>query len=154
MKGITAFAIFCEDIRRESTGKNTLIGAMSDTIGVEKFPTTFRRLAVYFRIRLEVEGEYTKPISVELEIPEADGEIISQSMDRVPPEMIERSLKRAKERGLPFATLNGRMLVQEPVKIRAPRKILAILKYGKRREVCGFLNVAEKDEKDASIHSA
>jgi hypothetical protein len=152
MKGISAFAFFCEDIRRESANRDTLIGVMPENIQVTSFPGALRRLAVYFRIRLDVKGTYKKSLSVDLEIPGDDVQIENRVQDPVPLTVIEQSINRSKERGLPYATIIGRMALTEPIPVPSARVIKAILHYGKESQVCGLLNVIERP-KDASTAS-
>jgi hypothetical protein len=85
--------------------------------------------------------KFDKPISLEMEL--SDGVVIDESREPMPAEMISRTLARAEERGLPFATVVGRMQVEEPVQIPSPQKMTAFLKYGDEREICGFLNIME-----------
>jgi hypothetical protein len=152
MKGINATALFCEDIRREAASRDTLIGIMPATIYLPSFPGDLRRLSVYVQIRLAVSGKFDKAISVDLDVPGDKGAINNQNREPLPRDMLERSLRRAKERNLPFATITARMLISEPVPVPTPRTVLAILKYGKQKEVCGLLNIMERP-KDASTVS-
>ena len=75
MKGITATALFCEDARRESGGRFTLIGVMSDVAQVSEFPGALKRLTVHFRIRLDVKRKYPKPLVIDIEVPEGEVEV-------------------------------------------------------------------------------
>jgi hypothetical protein len=144
MKGISALALFCEDIRREGGSKDTLIGVMPTTVHVVSFPGALRRLSVYVQIRLATDGKYEKPLSVDLEIAGEKGAIKNENRNPLPIDVIERSLNRAKDRGLPFAVITARMVLGDPVPVPSARKFLAILKYGKRKEVCGLLNIMQK----------
>lgn len=144
MKGVSAFALFCEDIRRETGNKETLIGVMPETIQVSTFPGALKKLAVYFRVRLEVGRQYPKPIKIDLEIPGDDIQSDSKTPEPIPAEVIERSIERAKDRGLPYATIIGRMFLSESVPIPSPRMISAILICGSKRQLCGVLNIAQR----------
>jgi hypothetical protein len=151
MNGITAFAFFCEDVRRESGGKITIIGMMQDTLQLPEIPGEIRRLTVYARIRLDVDKTFDKPISLEMEV--SDGSISNETKEPIPPDLLERTIKRAKQRGLPYATIVGRVELQEPLRIGSPLKMFAVLKYGEERTTCGILNLIEAPKKDASTSS-
>ncbi|WP_430650200.1 DUF6941 family protein [Bradyrhizobium lablabi] len=152
MKGISAVGIFCEDIRREGPGKDTIIGAMSDTIRVPSFPGALRRLAIYYRIRLSVDGRFTKPIKVDLDVQNDHVVVDNKSPGPIPHDVIERSIANAKKNGVPFATIIARTELAEPVEFPGPTKLVAVLRYGDQKEVCGILNVIERP-KDASSAS-
>jgi hypothetical protein len=151
MRGVSGFGLFCEDIRREGGGKETLIGVMTETIQVAKFPASFRRLACYFRIRLDVANSYDLPLSVDLET--TDGEIKNENMDPAPAEMIERTLVRARKRGAPYGTIFARVRISEPVDFSGPAKIYAYIRYGEEKLLCGFLSVIERPSDPSNASS-
>jgi hypothetical protein len=139
MKGISAFALFCEDIRREGSGRDTIIGTTGGTLRVPSFPGGLRRLALYVRISFDADGEYTKPVWVDVEL--SNGEVERQDNKPVPAEMIARSVARAKEKGDPFGTIISRMRLEEPVQFNEPTRISAVLHCGDERKVIGFFKV-------------
>src|SRR5262245_51551583 len=105
MNNIQAMALFCEDIRREAQGRDTLIGVFSDSLRVRSFPGALRRVQVYVRIRLDPNLTYDEPISVEIDIPGEDIQIEGPQQGPVPKAVVEQSIKRAREQHLPYATL-------------------------------------------------
>lgn len=152
MKDISAFAIFCEDIRREAGGRHSIIGTYSDTMEVPSFPGALRRLGVFFRIRFDVNGTFDQPISVDLEVD--NGEIVHETPEPIGRDLLERSLAKSRERGMPYTTITGRMEVEEPVHLAGPCRILALLKVGDEREVCGILNLRLKEPPSSAAASA
>src|SRR4051794_5934383 len=48
----SAIALFCEDIREEKTGQDTLIGILPDNVRVPSFPGAMPKVCVYLRINL------------------------------------------------------------------------------------------------------
>jgi hypothetical protein len=151
MNGVRAFACFCEDVRRESAGKDTIIGLMTDTRIVPSFPWSFRRMAVYFQIKLDVDKSYDQPLLMDLESSESELEHADRSP--APLDMIERAIAKAKQRGLPFATITGRVQFKEPMLVPEKAKIYAVLKYGEERDICAVLNVIERPKDDSTASS-
>lgn len=143
MNGVTAFALFCDDVRRERSGKDTLIGVMSDTLTVPHFPGRPKRLAVYFRVRLETGKQYSDPIQIELEVPGV--EIRADKTGHpgpIPTDIIERALKSATERGSPYASILGKMDFDELPLFPEPVTLKALLRVGGQTQICGILNIA------------
>lgn len=142
MLGISATAFFCEDVRREISGRQTLIGVMADSVRVRDFPTDLRRLTVYYRIRLEPQW---KNAGLEV-IPflEVDGQPFDHQVEPVPANMLENALDRARALNLPFATLSGRVLMKEPVHFEKPCRVLAKLRVGSEVLLCSYLTVTDK----------
>lgn len=52
MIGISGFALFCEDIRNESGGSDSLIGVMPQGIIVPSFPFTAHKIGIYARLQV------------------------------------------------------------------------------------------------------
>lgn len=139
MKDVSAFAIFCEDIRRELGGRSTIIGIYPDSIDVPSFPGALRRLAVFFRVRFSVDGNFDEPISVDLEI---DGGMVEHvSPQPVRQDMVKQAVEKARQRGLPYTSITARVQIEEPVAVPGPCVIRAVLKKGDETELCGLLNI-------------
>jgi hypothetical protein len=142
MIGLSASALFCEDIRREGGGRETIIGMMPETIQVSSFPWSIRRVTVHFRIKIQADFVCEKPIQMDIESDSV--EIEDTKRDPAPLELIERTIARAKDRGLPYGTIVGRIQMNEPLEFPEPITLFAVLKYGDEKEICGILNVMEK----------
>ena len=66
--------------------------------------------------------------------------------------MIDRSLKRAKARKLPYTTIIGHINFSEPVPVPGPQTFFAIVRYGDEQLICGLLNIIQRPT-DASSAS-
>jgi hypothetical protein len=144
MNGISAFAFFCEDIRREASGKETFIGVMADVMTFPAFPAHVRRLQVYFRMRFDVGWSYDQNITPALEL---DGNIVEAEgtkTDPIPLNMIKQSIIRAEKRKLPFITIGGRVRLKEPFPVQSPGQLLAILNVGDEKRLCGALAFSQR----------
>lgn len=142
MKGVSALALFCEDIRRESTGKETLIGVMSDVLRVN-LPGKIRRLVVYYRMKFETGVEYDQAIMPSLEW---NGEALDSPAphEPLPISLLQGGILRAEERKLPYFSVAARINLNEPVPVEEPGQILAFLNIGSERLLCGALTIIAK----------
>ncbi len=143
MYGISAFAFFCEDVRREASGKETLIGVAPDIMRFSKFPARVRRIQIYYRIRFEVGKKYDQVITPVLEW---DGKPVDSEEPNhpFPLDLIQKSLDDAITRDAPYITAGGRIILREPFPIQKPGRMLAFLKIGDQRLLCGALTFIER----------
>ena len=135
MRPLTAVALFCEDIRQEKAGTDSIVGIMPDNAEVGKIPGTFPKIAIYIRIQMDPTAD-PGPISLELRMP--NGEI--QPGGAFAPEVVAKSLADTREQKSPIASLILRSIVVN-LTVKAPGRILAVLKHGKEETLCGFLNI-------------
>ncbi|HWK97361.1 MAG TPA: hypothetical protein VNR39_18235 [Pseudolabrys sp.] len=150
MKAVSASALFCEDIRREATGRETLIGVLPDTYNVKSLPMRMRRLAIYARIRIDVEHvDLKKTISISV-LGSTGLEISGGEEGPVPAEVVAHGVERAKEMGLPYATIIGKIRLDEPVSIPSGGTFKVYLHYADEQELCGLLNIRPRADASAS----
>ncbi|WP_315775098.1 MULTISPECIES: DUF6941 family protein [unclassified Bradyrhizobium] len=140
IEGISAFALFCEDVRKEAAGRTTIIGMMGDTIHVPDFPSVFPRVTCYFRVKFDVNGNYDKPLVMDLEASETN--IVQEIKRAAPRDLIDRAIANARNRGLIYGSISGRVRMDEPLEFPKPTVIYAVLRYGDEKMICGVLNVA------------
>lgn len=50
----SAITLFCDDIREEKTGMDTLIGVYPENVNVPSFPFAFPKIGIYTRISFDV----------------------------------------------------------------------------------------------------
>lgn len=136
MRPVTAVALFCEDIREEKAGTDSIVGIMPDNVEVGTIPGTFMKVAIYVRVQLDPSMDDPGPISLELRM--ANGDI--QVAGSIAPEIVTKSLADTRQQKGPLASFILRaMLINLPVKTAG--QIHAVLKYGKEETLCGFINV-------------
>lgn len=70
MSPVSVVGIFCEDIREEKSGQDTLVGTLPDNAYVPKVPGVFSRLGLYGRIHLDANGPIPKSIIPRLTTPD------------------------------------------------------------------------------------
>lgn len=155
MKDVSAVALFCEDIRREAAARETLIGVMPDTIRIPRVPGVLRRLVIHARIRVNIDYvDFDRSIRISLSGTPDGLEVRGATEGPIPKELLERSLARAKEFGLPYASVYGQIRLDEPVPIKEVGTLMVYLHCGDEKEVCGLLNISIKNDATASLPPA
>jgi len=82
MADFSAIAIFCDDIRAEKAGTDTIVGVLPDNINVPDMPGIFPRLAVYIRLHI---FDFESAPSIKIKIVDGKGELIYENV----PEQME-----------------------------------------------------------------
>jgi hypothetical protein len=132
---ITILGVFCEDIREEKGGTDTLVGILPDNVGVPSFPGGFPRLSIYVRVILPLDFE---PSPIELSMIAPTGERVSLSQIEVGE--IAEALKAGGEAGNPtagmvFRTTFGGFAVPSACRVQA------LVKIKDEEHLACFLNV-------------
>ena len=137
MQRLSVVALFCEDVREEKSGGETLIGIYPDNVNVPSIPCAFPKLALYVRINLNVEFDHPS-LSLTLTMPDKTQVAVTQ-FER---SLIDKALADARATGNPIAGLIGRVVSGNfPVPI--PGRIVATVKVGDESIVAGSLNVQQ-----------
>ena len=130
----SVIAIFCQHIREEMGGTDTLIGILPDNVQLPSFPVALPNLSVYARIHLS--PSFTPDsISVSLVMPDEKALVVNE----LKPELILRAVSEANASGAPIAGLIVRVSIAQFV-IVAPGRIRAIASINGQDHVCGALN--------------
>ncbi len=140
MPFIAATGLFCEDIREEKQGTDTLIGILPDNIVVRALGQSeqsgqpvFPKLALYVRINVSSET-HIETLSVKLRLP--DGSVLNlTTFDK---ELIKKTQLDASE--APFMGFLSKT-VFGPMPIPMEGRFEAIVELNGGEIVCGFLNV-------------
>ena len=61
--------IFCEDIRDEASGQQTLVGILPDNVVLPRLPGILPKLGIYIRVHLDPEGPRPSKLTAFLEHP-------------------------------------------------------------------------------------
>ena len=146
MRPISIIGLFCEDIREEKSGQDTLVGVLPDNIGVKNLPGALAKLGIYIRIQLDRDTDH-QTIRTRIKIPERPN-IEFASLDH----LISDAQTQAEANGMPFAGLIAKGIVA-PFQISALGKIEAIVEIDGTEYVCGALNVVQQLMATPSIAS-
>jgi hypothetical protein len=135
MLGFNVVAFFCEDIREERMGSETLIGILPDNIAVSSVPGMMPKLCVY--VRTNFDSEYDLPPgSVIIRFPHGEDVTLG--------EITQDLIKTAREKTI----LDGGRLVgiktraaMANVIVKTAGRIQAIAKLGDREQLIASLNI-------------
>jgi hypothetical protein len=72
MADVNVVTLFCEDVRQEIAGTDTIVGVMPDNVVVPQIPSLFPKLAIYSRVHIPTDM-VIKSISVKVKM--LDGRI-------------------------------------------------------------------------------
>src|SRR5260370_33702983 len=115
-RSISTIGLFCEDIREEKSGQDTIIGIMPDNINVPTLPAMVSKLGIYIRIQVN-ENANPKTIKTLLKLPDGQ-ELALGSLDN----LIAKAKADAKEIAMPFPGLIAKSIIS-PFPIREVGKI-------------------------------
>lgn len=140
-----AIALFCEDIREEKSGAETLIGLFPDNVLVPTIPSALPRLSIYIRYH-GLTGSPPKSLEFSLIAPWTDKALIKYE---VPNHVIEKGVLESKDGRLPMFGLISRLQTQNWL-IEAPGLVLLkVLIDGHHEMICGQMNIrASADDGD------
>jgi len=145
---VRGLAIFCEDIREEKTGQDTLIGIMADNIAVPATPVMLARLAIYTRIYFNSSAEPV-PINAVVQMPSGE----KHELGMADTALVREALNTAKSNRAPLAgvVLKG---IFSPLPLPSLGAINAIVRVGAREHVVGTLNVVIDPAASVSVSSS
>jgi hypothetical protein len=129
-----AMGFFCEDVREEIAGTQTVVGVFPDNIVVPSVPATLPKLALYLRFMLDP-SVAPGAISASLTFSNAE----TKEVVALPAEAGEDACRAARESGMPYAGLMTIVIMQHFNVIMAGR-LVATVKMGGAEQVCAVLN--------------
>ena len=135
MNIVRGLALFCEDIREEVSGQNTLVGVMADNMAVPSTPVMLARLGIYTRVYFDI-SDQPEAVSAIVEMPSGDRfELGGASAD-----LVKASFDTAKSNNVKVAgiILKG---IFSPLPILGLGTINAIISIEGRQHILGILNV-------------
>jgi hypothetical protein len=130
----SAIGLFCEDIREEKSGQDTLVGVMSQNLRVPRVPGMLAKLGIYIRVHLPRSSKI-RTIKTRLKTPDGEeipltdfGDLISQAKDE------------AAKSSAAFGGLISKSSVS-PFAVNKAGSIQAIVDIDGTEYVCGALNI-------------
>jgi hypothetical protein len=128
-------SIFCEDIREEKTGQDTIIGILPDNMLIPHIPGALPKLCVYVRVHLDIENS---PQIISASLLNSDGaELALQTWEK---SVIDKAFSDAKANAMPVVGLVLKA-VMGPFPISAIGKIVSKLRIDDVEFVGGALNL-------------
>ncbi len=134
----SAITLFCEDVREEKSGMNTVVGIFPDNIEANKIPFSFAKLAVYTRLILDIDKEY-RDISITLMQPGQEKRILTN----VPPDLVAKSKEDARSQRAPIAGIISRTIMAG-FKVETEGRIVVTVGVNGEEHISGTLNIRLK----------
>lgn len=134
MAEVSAVGIFCEDIREEKSGQNTLVGVLPDAINIAGAPAMLAKLCVYVRIHISPADADPGPISARIIMPDGT-ELVANEVEK---EKIVTAREKAIAGGNPILGFILRFSAT-PLPVATPGRILAEVTIGPHKSICGSL---------------
>ncbi|HVY50692.1 MAG TPA: hypothetical protein VHA07_03940 [Devosia sp.] len=135
--------LFCDDIREELTGMNTLVGIYPDNVVVNKMPFAFPKLAFYTRLTVPTDFEI-EPITVNLLAGEEERQLATFTS-----ELVSLAISQAKADGAEIAGMISRT-VHAPFPVAAPTRLRIMAKTPNYECQIGNLNIREGSQSATS----
>jgi hypothetical protein len=138
---ISAVAIFCEDIREEKSGQDTIVGTLPDNLNVSSPPPSpdavgmLPKFGLYMRINISTADQ---PKEVQARLIDPKGTVIAKSdWER---SVLDKAFADARANAMPITGLVLK-LVAAPFPIVAMGKLTAIAVVDSKEYVAGALNI-------------
>ena len=149
MQPVSVICLFCEDIRQEQNGINTLVGILPDNMAFTKLPAILPKLGIYVRINID---PFVDPdtMTLSLSVPGIDDHI---PIAEIEPSLLEKTRKDAQATGSPIAGIISRV-VFSPFNIPQEGRIRALATIRGEPVTCGSLNIVLKASASSTIVSA
>jgi hypothetical protein len=135
---VSALALFCEDIREEQTGVNTLVGILPDNVRFTTLPSAFPKLGIYLRIRIPVTDAPPTMIAIRLRAPET-ADIELSTLDSA---LIQKAMREALDSG----ASHGGLISQATIvgfEVKKPVRINVIVSIDGQDTIAGTLNLSQ-----------
>jgi len=135
--------VFCEDIREEKSGAETLVGVLPDNVNMTPLPSAMPKLAVYLRVMLDPDNP---PEKIKSYLRTPWGQTIELgAADSV---LIKTAVEQASANALPLAgiVLKGLM---SPFAVQSVGTILAIADVDGEEIICAMLNIVSQPQASA-----
>jgi hypothetical protein len=136
---IDAIALFCEDIREEKGGSQTLIGVMGDNIMVPSFPGAMPRLGIYIRLHILTQNS---PCKYDIFLCHPNGE--RGHITTIDEDLVASTMQDAKAAGNKITGIYSQ-LVAGPFPVTQAGRIRVELVWQEQTRQIGSLNFIEQE---------
>jgi hypothetical protein len=131
--GVRIVGFFCEDIRQETAGSESIIGVLPDnmTVPLGAIP----KLAVYIRIYIDLD-EMPQTVFLSLRLPWGDPIQIGEAPDTI----FEEARTGARANNLPAAGITMRAILS-PFPVAAYGLLTAVATVAGTEHICAMMNI-------------
>lgn len=145
---VSIVGLFCEDIRSEKSGSETIVGVFPSNVQVPGVPIVFPKFGLYARINLD---PASPEVPIEIRIEGAGMEEAIRNI--VDPSLLSKAKADARKQGAPLACIISRMLVAS-FQVGDTGRIKAIARIDDVEFVCAILNVATEFDQSVTKTAA
>ena len=143
MQNVSVVALFCDDVREEKSGQDTVIGVMPDSLTLHGIPAArekgtpaLPKLSLYVRIVFDAKA--TTPKSIDAKMATVDGKpIVEVEWDEA---VVAKAFKDANDAGRPIVGLVAK-IVGGPFVIPQSTSLLGIITIDGQEHIGGILNL-------------
>ena len=133
----SVITFFCDDVREEKSGMDTLIGIYPDNINAPSFPFSFPKLAIYTRLNIDIEDSLGD-IKISVSIPGSKTTILST----LSAEYASKSQADASQNNSPMVGLISKAIAIS-LSISEPGQLRTTVTIGEEKYVGGVLNIRQ-----------
>lgn len=137
MSNVSAFGIFCDDVREEKSGSMTIVGAMLDNVELPGFPGFLAKLSIYTKIVLPIDAPI-HAAQIYLTMPDGSRQLVAQ----VSEDMIRKAIDDVRDNGGERAGIISHMMAA-PFQIPKPCRVMADMDYGDQNLFLGAVNFTQ-----------
>lgn len=130
-----AIGMFCEDVRDEASGAQTIVGILPDNVNLPKVPALIPRLNLYLRLLLDPDAP-PEPIMVALSFPNTE----TKEFPLLDAAGVTEACAQAKGTGMPYAGIVSR-LVMGNFPVSQPGRLTATVAMQGGKYICAALNI-------------
>jgi hypothetical protein len=137
-------ALFCDDVREEKAGTDTLVGIFPDNVVVAEVPTSIPKVSIYFRFHGAVVAPVTS-LQFLVTVPWSDEPILKHDVSR---EVIEKGVEESKINGLPLFGIISRITTYNWVVEKSGIVLVKAIVNDSSEIVCGQLRIVTNVKAD------
>lgn len=137
-----AHVIYCDDIRQELGGKQTLVGVYSGTLQVQSFPVILPKLCLALQLLLPAEG---LPKDLKIEVLQGDAVIAEGEFPMDDLQAAVAALEAEKGVASPEGDrpMLGVQFIFSPIRLEGPGTIRPRVRMGEQEIVANGLRIAQ-----------
>ena len=138
-KDYSAIALFCEDIRLEASGQNSIVGILPDNVNVLKIPEVIPKLGVYVRIHL---FNYDDPPSILFRlVGDEEQEFLKNYVED---HITEKAISESRQSNIGYAGIVSHVLAS-PFQIQQTGLIRALVAVDGDEQLAGAIRIIKEE---------
>lgn len=139
---LRAVALFCDDIRHESAGTQSLVGIFPDNLAISELPGALPRLSIYFRYECDTDNP-PKSLRIEVIAPWAEAPIFS---NEIPSATIEQGISDSRRDKLPLTGFIASLSMANFPLLESGLILVKVIVDEGEGVICGQLRVSHQEQ--------